>query len=54
MTNEENKVYDPLDMANYRIEKLPKSEKSGFEGWLSLVGGPLALLLFLIGIVFFK
>ncbi len=22
---------DPLDMQNYRIEKLPKREKSGFE-----------------------
>ena len=40
--------FDPLDMANYRIEKLPKRKKSGFERTLSLLGGPLALLIFLL------
>ena len=32
--NNENKptqAFDPLDMNNYRIEKLPKMKKSGFE-----------------------
>ncbi len=47
MTNKENTEYDPLDMANYRFEKLPTRKKSGFERWLSIIGGPLAVLVFL-------
>ncbi len=44
----ENTVpFDPLDMNNYRIEKLPKMVKSGFEKWMALAGGPLAILLFI-------
>ena len=27
-------VFDPLDMHNYRIEKLPKRQKGGVEKWL--------------------
>ncbi len=51
--------YDPLDMTNYRVEKLPKRDKTGFERWLSLVGGPLSAitfvgLLFLVGIPFLE
>lgn len=38
--------FDPLDMKNYRIEKLPKLEKSPFEKWMARLGGPLALLSF--------
>ncbi|MDO4826533.1 MAG: DASS family sodium-coupled anion symporter [Bacteroidia bacterium] len=40
--------YDPLDMNNYRIEKLPKMEKSGFEKWMARLGGPLAIILFVL------
>jgi len=40
--------FDPLDMHNYRIEKLPKRTKSKFEGFLALIGGPLAVLVFLL------
>jgi anion transporter len=39
---------DPLDMHNYRIEQLPVREKSRFEKALAAVGGPLALLVFLV------
>ncbi len=41
-------VHDPLDMHQYRIEKLPKREKSEFERWLAILGPPLALLAFII------
>lgn len=40
--------YDPTDMNNYKIEKLPKMQKSGFERLLQRLGGPLALLLFIL------
>jgi anion transporter len=40
------KEFDPLDMGNYRVEKLPKLEKSGFERWMARLGGPVALLAF--------
>lgn len=42
------KVYDPLDMNNYRIEKLPKMQKSGFEKFLQKIGGPLAIVVFVL------
>lgn len=38
--------YDPMDMNNYKIEKLPKMQKSGFERLLQRIGGPLALVVF--------
>lgn len=38
--------FDPLDMNNYKLEKLPKMQKSGFEKTLQLIGGPLAILVF--------
>ena len=37
--------FDPLDMNNYRIEKLPKRSRSKTEKFLSNIGGPLAVLL---------
>jgi len=46
------KPHDILDMNNYRVEKLKKSEKVGFEKWMELAGAPLAILVF-IGIYFF-
>ncbi|MBR5830562.1 MAG: anion permease, partial [Tidjanibacter sp.] len=45
---EEEKVFDPLDMNNYKVEKLPKMEKSGFEKWMARLGGPLAILAFVL------
>ena len=39
--------YDPLDMNNYRIEKLHKMQKSGFEKILPHIGAPLAILAFI-------
>lgn len=39
---------DPLDMHQYRIEKLPKRTKSGFEKWLAISGPWLALAAFLL------
>ena len=38
--------FDPLDMNNYKLEKLPKMQKSGFEKILQRIGGPLAILVF--------
>ena len=40
--------FDPLDMDNYRIEKLPKMRKSGFERQMQRFGGPLAILVFIL------
>lgn len=40
--------FDPLDMHNYRVEKLPKREKSTFEKWLAIVGPILALAAFIL------
>lgn len=44
--NQTSMSFDPLDMNNYKIEKLPKMKKSGFERWMALLGGPLAVLAF--------
>ena len=38
--------FDPLDMSNYKIEKLPKMQKSGFERFLQRIGAPLAAIVF--------
>lgn len=39
-------TFDPLDMSNYRIEKLPKMQKSKFEKTMASIGIPLALIAF--------
>ena len=41
-------TFDPLDMNNYRIEKLPKMQKSNFEKWMARLGGPLAIIAFIV------
>jgi len=38
--------FDVLDMKQYRMEKLPKREKSKFEKFLVKIGAPLAILVF--------
>jgi len=38
--------FDVLDMKQYRMEKLPKREKSKFEKFLVMIGAPLAILVF--------
>ncbi|MBM4171188.1 MAG: DASS family sodium-coupled anion symporter [Ignavibacteria bacterium] len=40
--------FDPLDMHNYRIEKLPKREISNIEKWLAAAGIILAILAFVL------
>ena len=40
--------FDPLDMNNYHIEKLPKVQKTGVERFLPRSGGPLAILAFVL------
>jgi len=40
--------FDPLDMHNYRIEKLPKRSKSSVERFLANMGGPLAIIIFVL------
>ena len=37
-------AFDPLDMNNYKVEKLPKMQKSKFEVWMARLGGPLAIV----------
>ena len=39
-------AFDPLDMGNYKVEKLPKMQKSKFEIWMARLGGPLAIVAF--------
>ena len=41
-------VFDPLDMSNYKIEKLPKLDKSPFEKWMARLGFPLAAIAFVV------
>ena len=45
-TTKQEATFDPLDMNNYKLEKLPKMQKSGFEKILQRIGGPLAILVF--------
>lgn len=39
-------VFDPLDMNNYRVEKLKKIPRKGFEKWMEQWGGLFAILAF--------
>jgi sodium-dependent dicarboxylate transporter 2/3/5 len=39
---------DPLDMNNYRVEKLPKRDKSKFEKWLTIFGPIIAIIAFIL------
>jgi len=41
-------AFDPLDMNNYRVEKLIQVKKTGFERWMEIGGGPLAILAFVL------
>ena len=50
----ENEEFDVLDMHNYRMEKLPAREKSGFEKKLMALGAPLAILSFIVLMFFVK
>ena len=44
----EEKEFDVLDMNNYKMEKLPKRDKSKFEKFLVKIGAPLAILFFIL------
>lgn len=46
--NKNIKPFDPLDLNNYKIEKLPKMQKSGFERFLQRIGAPLAIVAFIL------
>ena len=35
-------------MNNYKVEKLPKMQKSNFEIWMARLGGPLAIIAFVV------
>ena len=50
----EENGFDPLDMSNYRIEKLPKRKKSKVEAFLAMIGGPLAVISFILIYFIFK
>ena len=45
---ENSNGFDPLDMNNYKIEKLPKRSTSKVESFLAILGGPLAIIAFLL------
>lgn len=47
-TDSNIQTFDPLDMNNYRVEKLKKADKKGFERWMEIFGGPLAIISFLL------
>ena len=47
-TELEQQEFDPLDMNNYKVEKLPKMQKSGFEKWMARLGMPLAIISFVL------
>lgn len=47
MDKNSTEAFDPLDMKNYRVEKLPVREKSGLEKVLERIGLPLAIAAFL-------
>jgi len=51
---EDSKQFDPLDMHNYRIEKLPKRVQTRFEKWLAILGIPLAIISFLLVAFYLK
>ncbi len=40
--------FNPLNMDNYKLEKLPKIEKTGVEKWMMKLGGPLAIIAFIL------
>ncbi|HRX31668.1 MAG: DASS family sodium-coupled anion symporter [Bacteroidales bacterium] len=42
------KEFDVLDMNNYKVEKLPQKEKTGFEKYMAIVGAPLAIIVFIL------
>ena len=46
--NKTAELFDPLDMNNYRVEKLKKIKKTGFERQMEIWGGPLAILSFIL------
>lgn len=46
MAEKKEPAFDPLDMHNYRVEKLPIRDKSGFEKKLEKIGLPLAIVSF--------
>ncbi len=54
LNSQDTKQFDPLDMQNYRIEKLPKRKKGNFEKWLTYIGPPLAIISFILFAFVFK
>lgn len=47
-TEENGNGFDPLDMSNYNLNKLPQRERSKFEKILVIAGAPLAILVFIV------
>ena len=47
-TSYNDRHFDPLDMNNYKVEKLPKMQKSKFERIMAMCGAPLAILVFIL------
>ncbi|GGP02108.1 membrane protein [Cloacibacterium rupense] len=45
---EHTSEFNPLNMDNYKLEKLPKIEKTGVEKWMMKLGGPIAILSFVL------
>jgi len=51
---DQQQEFDPLDMNNYKVEKLPKMQKSGFEKWMARLGLPLSIIAFVLFMCFLK
>ncbi len=52
MKKDENKIqtdkFDPIDINNYKIEKLPKINKTGFEKIMAIAGFPISIISFVL------
>lgn len=46
--NIQNDNFDPIDINNYKIEKLPKINKTGFEKIMAIAGFPISIISFVI------
>ncbi len=46
--NEIKEKDNPLDMSKYSLNTLPKKEPSKVEKWMAIIGGPLALVVFVL------
>lgn len=46
--DENGNSYDPLDMHNYTMDKLPDRKKTKIEAWMATLGAPIAVITFIL------